>query len=128
MSSMKLTRRAEKIGAACLPYRAVKLDGSGNIIPTTAETDDVYAVTCETSSDIVGDSIPCEYSDIVKLTVGAAVVKGARLMPQAAGAGKVITAVGASSKVLGEAMEPASGDGQRIHVRLYSNRRTVVGS
>jgi hypothetical protein len=123
----KQTKRKEIAGAAVLPFRLVQLS-SGKVIPTTAIDDDTYAANQELSAAADGDQVTCEYDGIVKLTAGAAIAKGARVMAQAAGAGKIATAAGASAKIVGEALEAASGDGHRIHVRLYANRRTVVGS
>ena len=121
------TKRAEIAGAALETYVLVKLS-SGKVVPTTAITDDAYGVNQEISAAADGDQVTCKYDGITKLRVGAAVAKGAKLMPKAAGGGRAVTAAGATAKLIGEALEAATTDGQVIYVRLYANRGTVLGA
>lgn len=110
-----------KAGAAIGQYRAVKQGAAAHeVIATTAFTDIVMGVA-QVSAAAAEDQVPVQIGGVAKMVAGAAIALGAQVMPQASGAGKVITAAGATAVSCGVALEAAAADGDIISVRLIPN-------
>jgi hypothetical protein len=108
-------------GAAIGQYRAVKQGTTAHqVIATTAITDVVMGVA-QISAAAAEDQVPVQIGGVAKMVAGAAIALGAQVMPQASGAGKVITAAGATAVSCGVALEAAAADGDIIPVRLIPN-------
>lgn len=123
MSLSTPTTSRELSGAAVSAYRLVKLD-SGKMIHTTAKTETAYGANGVDSASGADEPLAITPCGIVKLTAADAIVKGAQLMPAAAG--KVITHdASATAKFVGQALEAAAADGDLILVLLYDNKNQV---
>lgn len=107
-------------GGAILPFRAVKLDSvQGQVVATSAITDVVVGTNYLGNTLASGDQIAIQGgASIAKMVAGAAISRGAQVMPQASGAGKVITAAGATAVACGVALTAAAADGDIIEVQL----------
>ena len=106
-------------GATVTQYRLVKLDSTaGQVIHTTAITDVGLGAALQTAS--TGGTVPVQQFGKVKLTASDAISLGAQVMPTAAGAGKIVTAAGATAKSCGIALEAAGADGDIIEVLLVA--------
>lgn len=132
MADIKMHARREVCGAAVLPRRLMQLD-AGKIIPTAAIDDEVYCVTLGDGLSVLDaddehNQVATEYGEIVLLTAGAAIAKGDQIMPQAAGAGKAVTAAGATAVPCGVAIQLATRDGEQFYARLYSRRTEALGA
>lgn len=95
----------------------VSVSGGGTAVPYGQVTDSVEIggrVNVQTSSPDT------------KLVISAAVQDGAKLMGTAGG--KVATASGATSIVVGHALEAGSTDGQIIRAELYADKRALGGA
>lgn len=87
------------IASGAIPANtAVKLTAENTVAVTTAITDDVIGFSRTTAADQDRVDIELANGSIVKAVLGGTVAVGNQLMPQAAGAGKVIVAAGATSK------------------------------
>jgi hypothetical protein len=119
---------AMKAGEAITVGRALKLDSTeGQVLHTTAITDVAIGVALETvaSGDMVSIAPP---GTIVKMVPGAAVSLGAQVMPEASGAGKVITAAGATAIACGVAMTEAGAEDELFEVLFLSGVKTPANS
>lgn len=131
MADIKMTARREVCGAAVLPRRLMQLVDS-KIVPTTAITQVVYCVTLGDGLAALDASdehnqVATEYDGIVLITAGAAIAKGAQIMPQASGEGKAVTAAGGTAVPCGIAIQAAGRDGDQFYARLYARRDTALG-
>jgi len=100
-------------GAAVTRGRALKLSG-GAVIHTTAITDKVLGVALQDAAS--GEQVPVLTisGQLVTMVASAAISADAELMPTASGAGKVMTAAGATAISCGQAITAASQDGDLI--------------
>lgn len=106
-------------GGTVEQYRLVKLDTTaGQAIATTAITD--VAVGASLIKATSGQTLPVQSFGKVKLTASDAISLGAQVMPTASGAGKVVTAAGATARSIGVALEAAGADGDIIEVLLVA--------
>lgn len=97
--------------------RALKLGSvEGQVLHTTAITEACIGVALQTVA--AGQEVPVQIFGVVKCVASAAVSMGAELMPTAAGAGKVMTAAGATARGMGFALQDAAGDGSIFSVLL----------
>lgn len=104
-------------GASIGVNRAVKLDSTtGQVIVTSAITDSAIGVALIAGS--AGDLIPVQQFGKAKLVVSDVVAVGAQLMPTSAGAGKAVTAAGATAKSFAVALQASGADGDTIEVQL----------
>jgi hypothetical protein len=101
-----------KAGGAITANRALKLDANGDVIVTTAITEDVIGVALQTVASGEYVEIMTVNGALVKLTTSAAVAIGAQLMPGASG--KVATAAGATAKSFAQALTASSADGEHV--------------
>lgn len=107
-----------KAGAAIGINRLVMLDTTTNtVIVTTAITDLAIGVALEAAS-AAGDNVPVQMFGKAKVVASGSLTLGAQLMPTSSGAGKVITAAGATAKSIGVALQSAGADGDTIECLL----------
>lgn len=104
-------------GAAVGQYRLCTVSAANTCIVTTAITDSPIGVSLE-SAGAAGALVPLQSFGIAKIVASAAVAVGAQVMPTAGGAGKCMTAAGATAKSFGIAMSAAGADGDIIEVQL----------
>lgn len=105
-----------KCGGTVGQNKALKLDSNGDVIVTTAITEDVVGVSLQAGAS--GD-----YIDVatvsgmkVKVITSAAVSVGAQLMPGASG--KAATAAGATAKSFAQALTASAADGEVVEAIL----------
>lgn len=105
-----------KAGGAITAKRLVELDANGDVTATDAITDNAIGVALQTVAS-------GEYVDVLvvngakaKVTTSGAVAIGDQLMPTGSGAGKVITAAGATAKSVGIALSASAADGEDIEM------------
>lgn len=101
--------------AAIAANTFVKITTVGEIV-NSGNTEDAIGIAMEPSAlnDQTFIAVALLDGAKIEVTVGAGVTAGARVMSNAAG--KAITAVGATARVLGFALETASNDGERITI------------
>lgn len=105
-------------GGAIGKNRAVKLDSvEGRVVVTSAITDLAIGVAV-TSADAAGESVTVQLFGKAKAVASDVVAIGAQVMPTASGAGKVVTAAGATAKSMGVALTASGADGDTIEVLL----------
>ena len=105
-----------RAGEAITAGHALKLDVEGYVLHTTAITDVVFGVALETVAS--GEMVSVALFGLLRMVPGAAVSIGAQVMPEASGAGKVITAAGATAKSCGIAVTEAGAEDELFVVRL----------
>lgn len=107
--------------AAIEPYRLVKLGAAaGQVVACSAITDVVVGVSLN-KANAAGDRVQVQTSGIALVTCSAAVAYGAQVMPTASGAGKCMTAAGATAKSCGVAGgTTTANDGELQKVWLAS--------
>jgi hypothetical protein len=101
--------------AAISQYRFVKITTDAEVT-LAGNTEDAIGVALVASALNDNTEIPVALLDGAKLTVeaGAAITIGARVMSDASG--RVITAVGATARVLGWALQTAGAAGEYITI------------
>lgn len=106
-------------GAALNRFEAVKLDGSGDVVKTTAATEAVYGVAQDSADS--GEEVDVVRRGLTKAIAGEAISKGEKVMPAANG--KFVADDGTtSSRILaGEAYTAAAADGDVFFVILDQN-------
>lgn len=107
---------AMKAGEAITANRALKLDSAEHVVlHSTAITDVIVGYSLNTCAinEMVEVAPP---GRIVKVACSAGVTLGAQVMPTASGAGKVMTAAGATAKSCGVALTTSTADGEVIEV------------
>lgn len=117
---------AGKAGAAITDgaFRAVRFDGSGNIVLPAAGGTALGLLVATTPAAVnIGGDVTIQIKDIGLWISGAAIAAGADLAPNAAG--QAVTAV-AGNHVLAVALEAATGAGQTIRVQLVKSGRMPV--
>ena len=116
-------------GEALTRARQVKLNSSGQAIHTTAITDFALGTVledCASGAMALIQSVP---GTVVTATAGAALATiGVEVMPQAAGAGKVIAAAGATSISCGIVLSTAAGDGSLFSMLLRPGARSPANT
>lgn len=118
---------AMRANGAITANRIVKLDAvEGDVAATGAITETAFGVSQNTAADNAMVSVEVGNGAIVKLTAGAAIAIGARLMPQGVAGGKVITAAGATAVDCGVAMTAAGADGEIITAKFTPMGRSPV--
>lgn len=116
-----------KAGGTIEKDRAVKLDSTeGQVIATTAITDVVIGFATHSASS--GDTVAIQTFGKAKATVSDAVSLGAQLMPTASGAGKVVTAAGATAKSCAVALQASTADAQVIEVFITGMRLNGIAN
>lgn len=122
------TTYSMKAGEAIVAGRALKLDSTeGQVLHTTAITDVVIGVAQETvaSGEMVAISPP---GTICRMLPGAAISLGAQVMPEGSGAGKVITAAGATAVSCGVALTEAGAEDEFLTVLFLSGAKSPANS
>lgn len=104
-------------GAAIGINRVVKRSAANTGIVTTAITDVPIGVAMIAAS-AAGEVVPLQSSGIAKCVASDAISEGAQVMCTASGAGKVVTAAGATAYSIGIARTAAGADGDVIEVQL----------
>lgn len=104
-------------------FLLLKFDGSGNLTPTTADTDVPAGVSENT---LLADQVVnlIKFGSGLKLRAEGAIAKGAKLAPSAATPGYVKTAA-SGDRVIGYA-EQAAVDGDLFSAEVIQNRETVL--
>lgn len=105
-----------KAGAAIGINRAVMLDTTTNQVIATAAITDVAIGFATQAASAAGDLVPVQVFGKAKAVASDAITLGAQLMPTASGAGKVVTAAGATAKSCAIALQAAGADGDTIEV------------
>ncbi len=116
-----------KAGAAITKGAAVKLDTNGDVIVTSAITDVVIGVAL-TDQATVGGSVAIRTLGIARVITGGSVAIGAQLMPKSAGAGKALTAAGATAVSFGIALTAGTNDGEFSTVLLGRSVNTPANA
>ncbi len=107
-----------KAGAAIGINRMVKLDSTaGRVVVCSAITDLAIGVALN-SAAAAGESVSVQTYGKAKVVASDAISLGAQLMPTASGAGKVVTAAGATAKSCGVALQASGADGDTIEALL----------
>ena len=107
-----------KAGEDITANRALKLSTEGLVLHTTAITENVIGVAVNTCAS--GEMVEIQPNGtICKMVPGAAVSIGAQVMPEASGAGKVVTAAGATAKSCGFAKTEAGAEDELFEVFLF---------
>lgn len=104
-------------GGAILQHRLVALSAANTVTATSAITDLAIGVSTAAAA-AAGDQVPVQFGGVARITASAAISAGAQVMPTASGAGKCVTAAGATAKSVGVALEAAAADGDVIAVLL----------
>lgn len=115
------------VGAAAVAqFTLVTLAGATSLISTSAGGAAVpYGQV--TDSAAAGGRVNVQTSSPdTKLVANAAIQDGALLM--GAAGGKVATATGATSIVIGKALEAATGDGQIFRAELFAHKIALGGA
>lgn len=106
-----------KAGGTIVKNRLVKLDSTaGQVIACTAITDVPVGVALEAASS--GDTVAVQTQGVAMVVASGVVALGAQVMPTASGAGKCITAAGATAQSVGVALAAAAADLDEIPVLL----------
>lgn len=112
-------------GEALTRGRCVQLNSSGQAVHTTAITQFVLGVVLEDCSSGAMALIQTVPGTVVTAMAGAALATiGVEVMPQAAGAGKVIAAAGATAVSCGVVVSTAAGDGSLFSMLLRPGSRS----
>lgn len=104
-------------GAAIGQYRAVKRSAANTGIVTTAITDVPIGIAT-VAATAAGELVSVQTYGIAKCVASDAISEGAQVMCTASGAGKVVTAAGATAYSIGIARSAAGADGDIIEVQL----------
>lgn len=104
-------------GAAIGQYRAVKRSAANTGIVTTAITDVPIGIAMISAAG-AGEVVPLQTMGIAKCVASDAISEGAQVMCTSSGAGKVVTAAGATAYSIGIARTAAGADGDVIEVQL----------
>jgi predicted membrane GTPase involved in stress response len=113
-TSNRISRIAGGVIAA---KRLVKLDSTaGQVIACTAITDIAIGVSLHSAT--AGQSVEIQTSGVAEIECSDAVALGAEVMPTAAGAGKCVTAAGATARSAGLAENLSAADGEVIRARI----------
>lgn len=103
--------------AAIEAYRAVKYGtAEGEVVACSAITD--IAIGVSLNKVALGGRVQVQTGGVALVTVSAGVARGAQLMPTAAGAGKGMTAAGASARSFAIAENTTANDAEVAVVRL----------
>lgn len=104
-------------GGTIIANRMVKLDSTaGQVVACSAITDLAIGVALAGVSS--GETVAVQTFGVAKVVASDAISLGAQLMPTASGAGKVVTAAGATAKSCGVALEASGADGDIITALL----------
>lgn len=95
-------------------YRTLKLDTNGDVVVTTAITEDVIGVSLKAAAS--GEYVEVQTAGIAKVTASAAISIAGQVMPGASG--KVAASSGATSKSIGIALTASAADLETIEVLL----------
>lgn len=96
-------------GAAVSQYRFLTVDGSARAIHATAEGDNIYGVSQDAAGTAADKVIEIAGPGcITKITAGAALAIGAKVVPGAAG--KAVAAGAAGTEYWGYLLEASSAD------------------
>lgn len=113
-----------KAGGTIAINTAVKADSTeGQVVVTSAITDVVLGIAVNAA--VSGDAVGVQVDGTAKVTVSGVVTYGDDVMPTSSGAGKCITAAGATAKSFGTALQTSATTGQVIPVLL--NTPSVKG-
>lgn len=103
-------------GGTILANRLVEISAANTVTATDAIADLPIGVAL--IGGVAGDLIPVQQFGKAKIVASAAVAVGAQLMCTAAGAGKCLTAAGATARTIGQALTAAGADGDVLEVQL----------
>jgi len=103
-------------GGTIAANRLVEISAANTVTATDAIGDLPIGVALV--SGVAGDLIPVQQFGKAKIVASAAVSAGAQLMCTAAGAGKCLTAAGATARTIGQAITAAGADGDVLEVQL----------
>lgn len=106
-------------GAAVTRNALVTLNSSGQVIVTSAITDQVFGVAQQDAAS--GEQVPVltVNGSLVTMVASAAIATiGTMLMPTAAGAGKCVAAAGATALTCGQNLTTAAASGDLILAQL----------
>lgn len=104
-------------GGTITRNKLVKLDSTeGRVVVTAAITD--LAVGVALNDAAAGELVSVQTNGKAKLTVSGVVTLGDQLMPTGSGAGKCVTAAGATAKSVGIALQTSAADGEVIEALL----------
>ena len=104
-------------GGTIAARRLVKLDTTaGQVVACSAITDVAIGVSLHSASS--GQTVEIQTSGVAEIEASDAVALGAEVMPTAAGAGKCVTAAGATARSCGLAETISSADGEFIRARI----------
>jgi hypothetical protein len=115
-------------GADVTLGRALKLDSSGNVIHTTAITDQVVGIAMESALSGQPVAVATLSGQVVTAVGGAAITVGAEVMPTASGAGKLSTAAGATAISCGIAVSNPGADNGLFQVLLRPSVKSPANS
>jgi len=105
-------------GGAIGIFRAVVLDSvQGQVVASSAITQSPVGIAMQSAAG-AGETIPVQTFGDAKCVASDAIAIGAQVMCTATGAGKVVTAAGATARSIGIALEAAGADNDIITVRL----------
>lgn len=105
--------------------RLVKLGTAvGTVVASTAATDEHVGFATETR--VAGDTVAIQDYGKARAVASAAIAIGAKLM--FATGGKVATAAGVTSRVVGVALTPAAADGDVIEIECTFPALMPLGS
>lgn len=104
--------------AAIEAYRLVKMGtNEGEVTPCTAITD--IAIGVSLNKVAIGELCNYQTQGIALITTSTGVTRGAEVMATASGAGKCMTAAGATARSVGIALgTTTTGDNQQIAVAI----------
>lgn len=116
-------------GGAITANRLVKADSTaGQVIVTTAITDRILGVALKTVASGEQVEVMLGSGMTAKVTASDAVSLGAEVMPTASGAGKCVTAAGATAVSCGIALSASAADGEVIEVLLRPSVKSPANS
>ncbi len=110
-------------GAAIGINRVVKISAANTGIVTTAITDVPMGVALIAAAG-ANELVPLQTHGIAKCVASDVIAVGAQVMCTSSGAGKVVTAAGATAYSIGKALSASTADGDTIEVQLML---TVAG-
>jgi hypothetical protein len=130
-----------KAGGTINVGRCVMIHASQDnaVVQTTAITDKVIGISKRSMRDTPGltgsdNTVAANAGDSVEVygpgavapaIAGAAIVRGSWVGPEGAATGRVITAAGATSRVVGMALESANAAGEEIQVLVNPFTATI---